>query len=76
MNELNTTSNRNNKKYLEGYEILGTIEIPKTKLKCTILSEVTKRSIEIGVGKNPLPISQLYPIYNKIYKMLLSSLLI
>lgn len=51
LNELNTTSNRNNKKYLEGYEILGTIEIPKTKLKCTILSEVTKRSIEIGVGK-------------------------
>ena len=33
-------------------------------------------TIEIGVGKNPLPISQLYPIYNKIYKMLLSSLLI
>ena len=32
-------------------DLVGTIEIPKTKLKCTILSEVTKRSIEIGVGK-------------------------
>lgn len=33
-------------------------------------------TIEMGIGKNPLPISNLCPIYNKIYKMLLSSLLI
>lgn len=33
-------------------------------------------TIEMGMGKNPLPISNLCPIYNKIYKMLLSSLLI
>lgn len=38
------------KTYLEGYEILGTINIPKTGAHYPILSEVTKRSIEIAVG--------------------------
>ena len=38
------------KKKLEDYEIEGTIEIPKTELKCDILNEVTKRSIEIAVA--------------------------
>ena len=49
LNEI--ASNSKSKKYMEDYEIIGTIEIPKTKLKSAILNEVTKRSIEIAVGK-------------------------
>lgn len=45
-----STSSRT-KKRMEDYEIMGTLEIPKTKLKCNILDEVTKRSIEIAVAK-------------------------
>lgn len=39
------------KRKMEDYEIDGTLEIPKTKLKCNVLDEVTKRSIEIAVAK-------------------------
>lgn len=39
------------KKYLEGYEIIGTIEIPKVEFKCVILNETTKRALEIAVAK-------------------------
>ncbi len=39
------------KRKMEDYEIIGTLEIPKTKLKCNVLDEVTKRSIEIAVAK-------------------------
>ena len=35
---------------MEGYNVIGTIEIPKVDLKCAILEEVTPRSIEIAVG--------------------------
>lgn len=42
-----------NKTYMEGYEVMGTIEIPKTKVNYPILSEVTKRSIEIAVALMP-----------------------
>ncbi len=48
-----STSNaqvKTEKKYLEGYEILGTINIPKTKCKYPILSQVTKKSLETAVA--------------------------
>lgn len=51
LNAINMTNNNNNKKYMEDYEILGTIEIPKVNLKCAILNEVTPRSIQIAVGQ-------------------------
>lgn len=48
-------SERNTKKeaektYMEGYEVKGIIEIPKTKVKYPVLSTVTKRTLEIAVG--------------------------
>lgn len=51
LNAINATTTTNNKKYMEDYEILGTIEIPKVNLKCAILNEVTPRSIQIAVGQ-------------------------
>ena len=51
LNAIESSSRNKNKKMMEDYEIIGTLEIPKTKLKCNILNEVTKRSIEIAVGK-------------------------
>ena len=39
------------KKYMEDYEIIGQIEIPKIDLKCNILNETTKRALEIAVTK-------------------------
>ena len=58
---LNTTASQANtaasgatanieKTYLDGYEILGTINIPKTKCNYPILNEVTKHSIEVAVA--------------------------
>ncbi|MCR5187061.1 MAG: sortase [Clostridia bacterium] len=38
------------KTYMEGYEVKGIIEIPKTKVKYPVLSTVTKRTLEIAVG--------------------------
>ena len=38
------------KTYMEGYEVMGTIEIPKTGIKYPILSEVTKKSLETSVA--------------------------
>ncbi len=38
------------KVYMEGYEVKGTIEIPKTGIKYPVLESVTKRSLEIAVG--------------------------
>ena len=35
---------------MEGYEVMGTIKIPKTGIEYPILETVTKRSIEIAVG--------------------------
>lgn len=48
--ESNNTQTTVEKTYQEGYEVLGTINIPKTKCNYTILNEVTKRSIEIAVA--------------------------
>ena len=38
------------KQYLEGYEIVGTIRIPKTGIEYPVLSEVTKKSLETAVA--------------------------
>lgn len=38
------------KQYLEGYEIMGTIEIPKTGINYPILEKVTKKSLETSVA--------------------------
>ncbi len=38
------------KVYMENYEVMGTIEIPKTGVKYPILDRVTVRSIEIAVA--------------------------
>lgn len=48
---LQSTSKTKEKKYLEDYEIIGKLEIPKTGLKTDILEETTKRSLEIAVTK-------------------------
>lgn len=48
---IETNSKTTEKKYLEDYEIIGKIEIPKTGLKSDILAETTKRSLEIAVTK-------------------------
>lgn len=50
-NTLNTTTTTRKKEYMEDYEIIGKIEIPKTGLKCNILDETTPRSLEIAVTK-------------------------
>ena len=39
-----------NKTYMEGYEVMGTIAIPKTGIEYPILSEVTKKSLETSVA--------------------------
>ena len=38
------------KVYMEGYEVMGTIKIPKIGLEYPILSEVTKKSLETSVA--------------------------
>ena len=39
-----------NKTYMEGYEVMGTINIPKTGIEYPVLSEVTKKSLETSVA--------------------------
>ena len=51
INEIEASSSEKSKKYLEDYEIIGTIQIPKVDLKCVILNETTKRSLEIAVAQ-------------------------
>lgn len=51
LNAINVTNSNSDRKMMEDYIIIGTIEIPKVKLKCAILNQVTKRSIEIAVGQ-------------------------
>ena len=38
------------KVYMEDYEVMGTIKIPKTGIEYPVLDEVTKRSLELSVG--------------------------
>ncbi len=41
---------KSEKVYMEGYEVMGTLEIPKTKVNLPILSQVTKKSLETSVA--------------------------
>lgn len=50
--------------YYQGYEMIGTIRIPKTNLECPILEEVTKGSIEVAVAKLYPPGVQLNQVGN------------
>lgn len=38
------------KTYMEGYEVLGKIKIPKINIEYPILAEFTKRALEIAIG--------------------------
>ena len=40
-----------NKTYMENFEIVGSIKIPKTNLELPVLEKVTKRSLELSVAK-------------------------
>ena len=51
LNSVNVNLDSSQRQQMEGYNIIGTIEIPKVDLKCAILDEVTKRSIEIAVAR-------------------------
>ncbi len=48
--ESSQTKTEAKKVYMEGYEVMGTIEIPKTNVNLPILSEVTKKSLETSVA--------------------------
>lgn len=39
--------------YYEGYEVKGTIEIPKTKVNYPILNAITKKSLNVAIGLVP-----------------------
>lgn len=49
-NQENTTEPERQKVMYEGYEMMGTINIPKTGCNYPILSEVTKHSLEVAVA--------------------------
>lgn len=48
--EEETSESEAEKVYMEGYEVKGVIEIPRTGIKYPVLDSVTKRSLEIAVG--------------------------
>lgn len=48
--ENNNESNEPEKVYMENYEVMGTIEIPKTGIEYPVLERVTVRSIEMAVA--------------------------
>ena len=50
INSLESSAASGEKVYMEGYEVMGTIEIPKTNVEYPILSEVTKKSLETSVA--------------------------
>ena len=45
-----TTSTNTKRRTYKGFNMLGTIEIPKTGIKYTILEKVTKKSLETSVA--------------------------
>lgn len=47
---ISTSSTTNKKRTYKGFNMLGTIEIPKTGIKYTILEKVTKKSLETSVA--------------------------
>ncbi|MGN1299447.1 MAG: sortase [Candidatus Scatovivens sp.] len=50
-NSSSSNSTQNKKTYMEDFEVIGSIKIPKTNLEIPILDRVTKRSLEISVAK-------------------------
>lgn len=44
------TSEEPEKVYMEGYEVVGRIEIPKTKVDYPILARLTKKTLEIAIS--------------------------
>lgn len=59
LSQLNTSNNNTSnsqssgetkKTYMEKYEVVGSIKIPKTKLEIPILEKVTKRSLELSIA--------------------------
>ena len=51
INQIEASSSSKKKNYMEDYEIIGVIEIPKIDLKSNILNETTKRALEIAITK-------------------------
>lgn len=51
LSQIESSSTTREKKYMEDYEIIGMLEIPKVDLKTNILGETTKRSLEIAVAQ-------------------------
>ena len=51
LNAINTTSDSREKKYMEGYEIKGTIEIPKIDLETYVISEYSNQALGVSVTK-------------------------
>ena len=50
-NNTNTTQGTSSKKQtFKGFPMVGTIEIPRTKLKCPVLESASKAAIEVAVG--------------------------
>ena len=50
-NNTNTTQGTSSKKQTyKGFPMVGTIEIPRTKLKCPVLESASKAAIEVAVG--------------------------
>lgn len=45
-----TSEKKGEKVYMEGYEVMGTIKIPKIGIEYPVLSEVTKKSLETSVA--------------------------
>ncbi len=54
-----STSNKPKRKTYGGFEVLGTIEIPKTNANYPVLAKVTKKSLEKSVGV-------IYPFENAV----------
>jgi len=50
LNSVNVNLDSSQRQQMEGYNIIGTIEIPKVDLKCAILNETTKRALEIAAA--------------------------
>ena len=49
LSTIQTDTYTKEKRYMEDYEIVGELEIPKIDLKTNILAETTKRALEIAV---------------------------
>ena len=50
LNSVNVSLDKSDRQQMEGYNVIGTIEIPKSRFKMCYIRKVTPRSIEIAVG--------------------------